>query len=58
MDDQDVIKVLIVDDHRVVREGIAAILNIVSDIKVLGEAKEGQGAIELTRELLPDVVPD
>ena len=56
MDDQDVIKVLIVDDHRVVREGIAAILNIVDDIEVLGEAKDGQGAIELARELLPDVV--
>lgn len=56
MDNPDVIKVLIVDDHRVVREGISAILNIVDDIDVLGEAKDGQEAIEQARALLPDVV--
>ena len=56
MDNQDVIKVLIVDDHRVVREGISAILNIVDDIEVLGEAKDGQEAIEQARTLQPDVV--
>ena len=56
MDSQEVIKVLIVDDHHVVREGISAILNIVTDIKVLGEAKDGQEAIEQARALMPDVV--
>lgn len=56
MDDQNVIKVLIVDDHHVVREGISAILKIADDIEVLGEAKDGQEAIEKARTLLPDVV--
>ncbi len=56
MDNEAVIKVLIVDDHRVVREGISAILNIVDDIEVLGEAKDGQEAIEKARDLLPDVI--
>ncbi len=56
MDDQDMIKVLIVDDHRVVREGISAILNLVEDIKVVGDAKDGQEAIKEARALLPDVV--
>ena len=56
MDNQDVIKVLIVDDHHVVREGISAILKIVEDIEMLGEAKDGQEAVEQARALLPDVV--
>ncbi len=50
------IKVLIVDDHCVVREGISSILSIVDGIEVVGEAKDGQEAIEQARELLPDVV--
>jgi len=56
MDDQDLIKVLIVDDHHVVREGISAILNLVDDIEVVGDAKDGQDAIKKARALLPDVV--
>src|SRR5574342_688580 len=50
------IKVLIADDHRVVREGIAAILKTKDDINVVGEAQDGMEAVEKTRTLLPDVI--
>lgn len=50
------VKVLIVDDHQVVREGIVAILSTKKDIEVVGSAKDGVEAVEKTRELLPDVV--
>jgi len=50
------IKVLIVDDHAVLREGIRALLNLKRDIEVVGEAVDGQDAIEKVRRLLPDVV--
>lgn len=49
-------KVLIVDDHRVVREGLSAILKTKENIDVLGEAQDGQEAVEKARSLLPDVV--
>jgi len=50
------IKVLIVDDHAVMRDGIRAMLSIHNDIEVIGEASEGREAIEKVRELVPDVV--
>jgi two-component system NarL family response regulator len=50
------IKVLIVDDHRVVREGLSAILQSKETIQVLGEAQDGQEAVEKARSLLPDVI--
>jgi DNA-binding NarL/FixJ family response regulator len=50
------IKVLIADDHRVVREGLAAILKNKENIDVVGEAQDGQEAVEKARALLPDVV--
>jgi two-component system, NarL family, response regulator LiaR len=50
------IKVLIVDDHSVVRRGLRAILESEQDIKVVGEAADGAEALEKVRELLPDVV--
>lgn len=50
------IKVLIVDDHRVVREGLSAILQSKENIQVLGEAQDGQEAVEKARSLLPDVI--
>jgi two-component system NarL family response regulator len=48
--------VLIVDDHRVVREGLSAILQSKENIQVLGEAQDGQEAVEKARSLLPDVI--
>ena len=50
------IKVLIADDHRVVREGLVAILKTKDNIVVVGEAQDGMVAIEKTRTLLPDVI--
>ena len=50
------IKVLVVDDHTLVREGIRALLGLVSDIEVVGEATDGKEALEEVRRLEPDVV--
>src|SRR5579885_1897034 len=50
------IKVLIADDHRVGREGLAAILKTKENIQVVGEAQDGQEAVEKARALLPDVI--
>jgi DNA-binding NarL/FixJ family response regulator len=50
------IKVLIVDDQELVREGIRIVLNLYKDIEVVGEAKHGEDAIEKTIKLMPDVV--
>jgi len=50
------IKVLIVDDHSLVRDGIRAVLVLQKDIEVVGEAANGKDAIEKVGQLLPDVV--
>ncbi|MGE5418102.1 MAG: response regulator [Acidobacteriota bacterium] len=50
------VRVLIADDHSLVREGIRKLLEIEEDIEVVGEVGDGQGAINLTRKLKPDVV--
>jgi len=50
------IKVLITDDHPVVREGLSAMLNKEPDIQVVGEAENGTEAIDKAKELQPDVV--
>jgi two-component system, NarL family, response regulator len=49
------IRVLVVDDHPVVRDGIASILNRREDMTVVGEASNGKEAIDLFKENLPDV---
>jgi len=50
------IRVLIAEDHLMVRAGIRALLEKAGDIHVLGEASNGQEAIDMTRELNPDVL--
>lgn len=50
------IRVLLVDDHALVREGIRSLLQLHSDIDVVGEASDGREAIQKTRESDPDVV--
>jgi two-component system NarL family response regulator len=52
----DVITVMIADDHPVVREGLAAIFKSQKDIRVVGEAADGEEACELCDQLLPDVL--
>jgi two-component system, NarL family, response regulator LiaR len=50
------IRVLLVEDQSVVREGVAAILSYQKDIEVVGQAKDGIEAIELLKQTKPDVV--
>ena len=50
------IRVLICDDHPVVREGLAAMLRMQPDIEVCGEAANGQQAIDMVRRAPPDIV--
>lgn len=50
------IRVLIVDDHAIVRDGIRALLGRAEDIEVAGEAGGGRDAIALARTLSPDVI--
>ncbi|HSG41859.1 MAG TPA: response regulator transcription factor [Anaerolineales bacterium] len=52
----EIIRVLITDDHLVVRKGLAALLATKEDIEVIGEAENGKEAIEKVRELSPDVI--
>ncbi|MGH8568961.1 MAG: response regulator, partial [Gammaproteobacteria bacterium] len=49
------IRILIADDHLVVREGLVAILNRQSDMAVIGEAGDGCEAFEQWRENRPDI---
>ena len=52
----EMIKLLIVDDHEVVRDGLTTMLGRESDFAVLGEATNGLEAVERARELEPDVI--
>jgi len=50
------IRILVADDEAVVREGVVAILSFQSDIKVVGEAENGEKVIEIARQTKPDVI--
>ncbi len=50
------IRVLLADDHRVLREGLAQILAMEPDIELVGEATDGVNAVDLALKLHPDVV--
>ncbi len=52
----DAIRVLIVDDHAVVRQGLRAFLQTQDDVDVVGEAADGEEAVRKVRELVPEVV--
>ncbi|MCE9595325.1 MAG: response regulator transcription factor [Planctomycetes bacterium] len=50
------IRVLLVDDHKMMREGLRALLAPATDIEVVGDASDGRKALDLVRTLSPDVV--
>lgn len=50
------VKIMIVDDHCMVREGLKQLLELDGDIRVIGEAGDGVSCLELMKELKPDVV--
>jgi NarL family two-component system response regulator LiaR len=52
----ETIRVFITDDHSIVRKGIKAAMELVPDIEIIGEASNGQEAVEGVREYQPDVV--
>ncbi|HHV77464.1 MAG TPA: response regulator transcription factor [Syntrophothermus lipocalidus] len=52
----DKVRVLIADDHALVREGLRRLLELDERIEVVGEAGDGQGAINLARKYRPDVI--
>jgi DNA-binding NarL/FixJ family response regulator len=52
----DLIRVLLADDHNVVRAGLRAVLGVAKDIEVIGEAKNGREAVAMAERFNPDVV--
>src|SRR6266496_6590502 len=56
MNESGAIRVLIVDDHAVVRSGLAAFLQIFDDLELVGEAANGQQALRLCEQVQPNVV--
>jgi NarL family two-component system response regulator LiaR len=50
------IRIMIVDDHKVVRRGLRAYLKTVADLEVVGEATDGHEAVELCAQIQPDVI--
>ena len=49
------IRVLIADDHRIVRQGLRHVCELAGDLSVVGEAEDGQEAVQQARQLQPDV---
>jgi len=50
------VRIILVDDHGIIRQGLRSLLERQPDIEVVGEADDGRSAIELVRELQPDIV--
>ena len=50
------IKILIADDHKLMRMGLVSLFNVQRDMKVVGEAEDGEAAVELVRSLKPDII--
>ena len=50
------IRVLVVDDHTMVRQGLATFLKVYDDLQLVGEAADGESAIKICTEVLPDVI--
>ena len=50
------IRIMLVDDHTMVRRGLATFLRVFDDLQLVGEAESGEAAIQLCGEILPDVI--
>lgn len=50
------IRVMLVDDHTMVRRGLATFLKVFDDLQLVGEADSGEAAVQLSAEILPDVI--
>ena len=53
---RDPIKIIFADDHQIVREGLARLIDREKDLKIVAEADNGRDAVRLTKELKPDLI--
>ena len=53
---QKKIRIVIADDHAMLRDGLRKILSLERDLEVIGEAQDGQQTVELVKELQPDIL--
>jgi DNA-binding NarL/FixJ family response regulator len=53
---KDKIRILLVDDHNVVREGLKVVIEATEDMEVVGQAENGRQAVALAKKLIPDVI--
>jgi len=56
MKDKDIIRVMLVDDHQMVRNGLATFLLVHDDLELVGEASDGEEALRVFEEARPDIV--
>jgi len=54
--DKNSIRVMVVDDHAIIRKGVKAMLELVPDMEIVGEAENGLDAIKMEEQLHPDVI--
>jgi len=54
--EENPIRILVVDDHALVRKGLVALLDVKSGVEVIGEASDGDEAVQMARKLNPDVI--